>query len=456
MSWLSVNNTERNYWDEETETMPREQLLDLQLSKARTQIKYNYENSLFYKNKFDSVGLEPGDIKTWDDFRKIPFMDKNEHRAAIQESNRRFGEPFSMLSCAPLEKIVRISATSGTTGVPTFYTHTKNDIKVINKLHARKYWRIGLRPHHTVLFAFGLSLFVGGQPVVQALSDYGFLVVPVGAEGRSQRILENANLTKPQVLFCTPSLAEYLIEQSEKILKKPIKELGIKYLMCAGEPGVGIPELKRYVENAYGARMFDMQGSGHPFQAISCPGDEYKGMHLVGEDYCISELIDSSTGKNIEITDGAIGELVLTYLDWEGTPFLRYRLGDRVQVFTEPCSCGWPGIRVKLLGRTDDMLIVKGVNLYPAAIKNALLEFMPRVTGNFKIMLDQPGPRVTPPLKLTIEHGSDIGTLELPALSKEIEQFMSSSLKINPEITFVPAGSLGRAEHKTRYIEINQ
>ncbi len=442
------------FWDEELETMPREQIREIQLAKLKKQVKYNYDNSIFYRRKFDAAGLEPGDIKTWDDFKKIPFMDKNEHRATQDESLERFGHPYGMLACAPREKIVRLSATSGTTGTPTLYMLTKNDIKVLNNLHARKYWRIGLRPGDTVIVAFALSMFAGGVPSVDALWDYGMCVAPVGAEARTRRLLEFTALTKPTVLFCTPSMVEHLGEQCEKILGKPAATLGIKYLLCGGEPGAGMPEFKKRVEDMFGARMYDMLGSVQTLHAISCGGETYRGMHFLSEDFCILELLDPQTGQDLEFTDGVTGEYVFTYLDWEGTPFMRYRMGDIMQINTGACECGWPEMRLKLIGRTDDMLIVKGINIYPSAIKNILEKFAPRVTGAFRIVLDRPGHQVTPPLQLKVEHAPGLESQQITELKKEIEQYMNETARVRPEITFIPPFTLERSEHKTRYIEI--
>jgi len=448
------NCRELQHGDGQCQALSREQIREIQLTKVKKQIKYNYDNSIFYKRKLDAAGLEPGDIRTWEDFERVPFMDKNEHRAAQDESMERFGHPYGIIACAPREKIVRLSATSGTTGVPTLYTLTKNDIRVLNDLHARKYRRIGLQQGEVVIVAFALSMFAGGIPCVDALWDYGLCVAPVGAEGRTRRLLEFIVMTKPKVLFCTPSLAEHLAEQSEKILGKRASELGIKYLLCAGEPGAGIPEFKRRVEEMYGARMYDMLGSVQTLHAISCGTPEYRGMHFLSEDYCILELLDPETGKKLNFYDGVTGEYVFTYLDWEGTPFLRYRMGDIMQVFTESCPCGWPEMRLKLLGRTDDMLIVKGINIYPSAIKNILERFAPRVTGAFRVMLDRPGHQVTPPLRLKVEFGEGITEQLLPELKKEIESYMGDTARVRPQIIFVPPFSLERCEHKTRYIEI--
>jgi phenylacetate-CoA ligase len=200
--------------------------------------------------------------------------------------------------------------------------------------------------------------------------------------------------------------------------------------------------------------MYDMLGSVQTLHAISCGSAEYRGMHFLSEDYCILELLDPETGQKLDFADGVTGEYVFTYLDWEGTPFLRYRMGDIMQVFTEPCPCGWPEMRLKLLGRTDDMLIVKGINIYPSAIKNILERFAPRVTGAFRIVLDRPGHQITPPLRLKVEHGEGLEEHQLAELKKEIEQYMSETARVRPEITFIPPFTLDRSEHKTRYIEI--
>jgi len=442
------------YWNEAVETMPYEKVRELQLTKVKRQVNYNYDNSIFYRRKFDQAGIKPEDIKSWKDFTSIPLMNKEEQRKAQTESLERFGNPYGIITCAPLNKIIRISSTSGTTGTPTLYTLTKNDTKIITELHARKNWRMGLKPGHVVLHALALSMFTGGVPVIDAMQEYGLCVVPVGAEAKTRKILEFIELTKPYALKCTPSLAEHMIEQAPKIIGKEVGDLGIKLVSCGGEPGVGIPAVKKRIEEAYGAKLYDNIGGAHTFHGISCRDGVYRGMHLVSPDYCVLELVDPETKSPIEITDGAIGEMVFTFLDWEGGPFLRYDLGDMLQVFTKPCECGWPDIRFKIIGRADDMLIVKGVNIYPMAIKNFVASFMPRTTGAVRILLDKPGHRVTPPLKLKVEYDQAVSESELPLLKKEMEQLMSDIHRIRSDITFVPPYSLERESHKTKLIEV--
>src|SRR4030042_3991216 len=172
----------RKYWNPKIESMSREELRNLQFKKLKKQLRYNYENSIFYRDRFNQAGIKPGDIRTWEDFTRVPTMTKDDQRQCQEESLARFGHPYGMLACASVEKIVRLSSTSGTTGMPTLYTLTKHDVKVVRELHARKMGRMGFRPTDIVLHALALSMFTGGVPVCDALQEYGITMIPVGAE----------------------------------------------------------------------------------------------------------------------------------------------------------------------------------------------------------------------------------------------------------------------------------
>lgn len=440
-------------WNPKAELLSRDELQGLQWGRLGSQLAYNYTNSPFYRRRFDEIGLKPEDIRTWDDFRRIPTMDKHDHRKAQEESISRFGHPFGMLGCAPPEKFVILSATSGTTGTPTFYTVTAHDLKIFSELQARKFRRVGLKPGDRVLHGLSLSMFVGGIPLIEAVKSYGACTVPVGAEVGTRRLLEFAQLARPRMLVCTPSYAEYLAEKSPETIGRPVRDLGIEVIMCGGEPGASLMEVRERIESAYGAKLYDMIGATHTFHGVGCNSPEQL-MHLVSEDYCVLELLDPETKSVVELRDGAMGELVFTYLDIEGTPFVRYSLGDVLQVFTSPCECGWPGLRFRILGRSDDMLIVKGVNVYPAALRNAVVGFAPRTTGQMRVVLDQPGHRVKPPLRLVVEHGPDVSASGLPELKAALETMMHEKLKVRPEIQLVAPGTLERSSHKTKLIEV--
>jgi phenylacetate-CoA ligase len=446
------------FWNEAIETMPYDKMKDLQWKRLKKQLKYNYENSAFYrKKKFDRVGLKPEDIRSFNDFKNIPLMTKDEHRRTQEESLQRYGHPYGLITCAPKEKIIRINSTSGTTGQPTLYTLTQNDIDVLNEMHARKYWRCGLRPGNVVLQALSLSMFTGGLPLSDGLQAMGLCVVPVGIEGGTRRVLDFTLLTRPDVLIATPSFGEYLIEQSPQLIGKEARELGIRWFFCAGEPGAGIPALRKKLQEGFGAQVFDHTGGGHAFHGISCDTEPYPGMHFVSPDHCILEIVDPETQKSLEITDGATGEMVFTFIGWEGGPFMRYALGDLIQIFTKPCQCGWPDIRFKILGRADDMLIIKGANIYPAAIKSVVAEYMPRTTGALRIVLDKPGPLVNPPLRLCVEYASaDMGPDDQNNLIQEITDQIRTQLRVTPLVELVPPHSLPRESGKTSLIQIEK
>ena len=447
---------EINYWNPAIETLSADEIRVLQWRRLKKQLQYNYDHSEFYRQeKFDKAGLTPDDIHNFEDFQKIPLMTKDEHRWSQEASLRRFGHPYGLITCAPIDKIIRINSTSGTTGQPTLYTLTQNDVDVLNEMHARKYWRTGLRPGNIVLQALSLSMFTGGLPLSDGLQAMGLCVVPVGIEGGTKRVLEFALLTRPDVLIATPSFGEYLIEQTPKLVGMEARELGIRWFYCAGEPGAGIPSLRKKLQEGFGAQVFDHTGGGHAFHGISCNIEPYPGMHFVSPDHCILELVEPETKQVLPMVDGTVGEMVFTFIGWEGAPFMRYALGDLIQIFTQPCACGWPEIRFKILGRADDMLIIKGVNIYPAAIKGLVGEFVPRTTGAFRIILDRPGPLVTPPLKIRVELGHKNMTEEAKdTFVRELTNAMRDRLRVNPQIELVPPQSLPRIAGKTSLVQI--
>ena len=340
--------------------------------------------------------------------------------------------------------------TTGTTGVPTPYPLTNYDITELwGETLARGSWRAGVRSDDRVLWCFALSMVIAGVPTMMGLQKLGCTMLPVGAEAKSERILMIQSIFRGTVYGGTPSLAEYLIEQAPNLLKKPVNELGFKYLVCGGEPGAGIPEVKQKLESAYGARIFDV-GAGFGY---SCDHEEYQGMHWVADDLCYYELVDPETKAPVKMEDGAKGEALFTMLTGDGFVWIRQGMGDIHQVFTEPCPCGRTGFRYKVIGRADDMLKVKGVMVYPSHIKGVINEFVPRVTGEMRIVLDEQPPRVVPPLKVKVEHAENLTGDECDALEKEIVEAMSKRLKISPKIIWVEPGSLERSHYKGQVFE---
>jgi phenylacetate-CoA ligase len=241
-----------------------------------------------------------------------------------------------------------------------------------------------------------------------------------------------------------------MIERATEILGAPIFCLGIKALMCGGEPGAGIPEVRQRIESAYGAKLFDA-GAG---LGVSCDHPVYQGMHWIGDDLAIYELVDPDTHEPVPLTDGAQGEAVFTTLIGGGLGWTRLTLGDIHEVAVSPCPCGATGFRYRIVGRVDDMLKVKGVIVYPAAIDSVIAGFIPRVTGEFRILLDEPPPRVVPPLRLRIERGEETPEAARSELETEIARAMKERLKFTPKIIWLAPNELERSAHKTRFIEV--
>ncbi len=443
-------------WNPEIELMSADEMRHLQWRRLVEQVAYNYAQSPFYREKMENVGATPDDIQSFEDFAGLPLTTKEEHRAAQQRSLDLTGEPYEMMACAPKQEIVRINSTSGTTGVPTLYTLTQHDVDIVSEMHARKYWRAGVRPGDVMLQALSLSMFTGGLPLSQGIQHMGACVVPVGIEGGTKRVLEYFALTRPSALIATPSFGQYLIEKCEEITSKSARDLGLKWFFCAGEPGGGDPGVRNILADGFGAKVFDHTGGGHAFHGISCdcPATEYHGMHFVSEDHCLLELTDPDSGRPIAIEDGATGEMVWTFLDWRGGPLMRYAVGDVAQVFTTPCSCGLPGMRFNIIGRADDMLIVKGANVYPRAVGNVIAKFYPRVTGAFRIILPKQGPLVEPPLEIRIEYSAETSQEDREALEAEIQACFTEELRFTAKFFWVPPESLPREAMKTKLVEI--
>lgn len=423
---------------------------EIQLAKVIKLVQRLYDRKPFWRQWMDDAGVKPDDIKSLDDFsRRIPVFDKAQRRRIFEACDGDMMAVVEQTIGAAVEDLRLMAATSGTSGDPTPYPITRNDTEWFSENLARVLWRIGVRPGSRLIHAFGLSMFLAGVPYAQFFEKSGACVLPVGAEAGSQKILYFTKLFKAETMACTPSLAEHLVDKAPETIGVPVGDLSLKRLLCGGEPGAGIPEVRRKLENAYGAKLYDT-GAGF---GISCDYHEYQGMHHVADDNMYFELVDQNTYEPVPFEDGAVGMPVQTTLDGEGFLWFRETIGDICQVFTEPCPCGQSGFRYKVIGRKDDMLKVKGVIVYPSAVDGIITGFVPRVTGEFRIVLDEPPPRVVPPLNLRVEYGEAVKEAELEALEKEIVAKLHAALKVTPTIQWLRPNTLERYAHKTKFIE---
>jgi len=423
----------------------------IQLKKLKKMLARMKATAPFYKRLFEQNKFEPEKLRGFDEFKeKVALFDKAALRQLVLDSGGDILKAIEQIMPVTVDELDYIGTTTGTTGIPTPYPLTRYDINELwGEVMARGAWRAGIRSEDRVLWCFALSMVIAGVPTMMGMQKLGCTMLPVGAEAKSERILLIQSLFRGTVYVGTPSLAEYLIEQAPKIVGKDVGQLGFTTLFCGGEPGAGIPEIKKKLESAYGCRLFDA-GAGF---GCSCDHEEYQGMHWLADDLCYYELVDPDTKEPIPMENGAKGEALFTMLAGDGWVWIRQGMGDIHQVFTDPCPCGRSGFRYKVIGRSDDMLKVKGVMVYPSHLKGVVNDFVPRVTGEMRIVLDEKPPRVTPPLKIRVEHAQGISGADLTALENEIVDAMSKRLKINPKILWAEPGSLERSHYKGQVFE---
>jgi len=443
---------DRPYWNMEIEPrLNTPEMARIQFEKLKKMLVRLQGSSPFYRKMMEDRRLAPESLSSFDEFKeRIEPFNKQSLRDLVAACEGNLLKALDQLMPIRVEELDWISTTTGTTGVPTPYPLTNKDIEMLwGETLARGAWRAGVRSNDRILFCFALSMVIAGVPTMIALQKLGATMIPVGAEAKSERILLMQSLFHGTVFAGTPSLAEYLIEQSPRLIGKEVGQLGFKALICGGEPGAGIPEVKAKLESAYQCRIFDV-GAGFGF---SCDHPQYQGMHWMVDDLCYYELVDPETKAPVPLEQGARGEALFTTLDADGWIMIRQSMGDMHEVFTEPCPCGRSGFRYKIVGRSDDMLKVKGVMVYPSHLKGVINEFIPRVTGEMRIVLDEKPPRVVPPLKVRVEHAEGLSVEELKALEKEIVEAMSKRLKISPRILWAEPGSLERSHYKGQTFE---
>ena len=447
---------DQKYFNMETEPLLNTpQMREFQWEKLQEAIRYFYEKVPFERRRFERAGVKPGDITSFTDFAEaIPPIGQADYRDAMDKGGLDLPKVYlDLFGEERFKDLFILTSTSGTTGIPTPYPLFKSGLDRVADIFGRMAWRVGIRPGDRLAVCFGLSMHAAGTPQMFWYRTMpGLTIIPMGAEAGTERLLEFFKVFKPTVFTGTPSLALHLIERAPQVLGEPVSNLDFRILFCGAEPGAGIPEVKQRLESEYDARLFDI-GAGY---GCSCDHPVYQGMHWVADDFCYYELVDPDTGRPVPLTNGATGLAVFTPLEPAHGHFfwsMRYTLNDIHQVFTDACPCGKSGFRYKVVGRADDMLKVKGVPVYPAAIQGVIHSFIPKLTGHFRIVLDEPPPRVVPPLKLTVEYGEALREEELGALEKQVLDDMHHLLKIRPAITWVKPGTFERATKKTKLIE---
>jgi phenylacetate-CoA ligase len=432
------------YWNPQIEAMPWEDVQAMQLAKLRRQLDYVAGRSPFYRRKLADAGFEPASLRRLDELRRMPFTTKEELRES-QVATPPLGEH----AAADLADVIRIHSSSGTTGRPSYVGITAHDRDVWNETVSRVYYCEGVRRDDVVIHGFGLGFFVGGLPLKDAIENIGATFIPIGT-GASDRLVTSIRDLGGTVLTCTPSYANYLAEYIRERFDMEPSELGLRRILLGAEPGGGIPAVRERLAEDFGAFVAESLGNADLIPTYSANCDELDGNHFLAPDFMILEVIDPDTGDALELSDGLEGELVATHIDRDCVPLLRFRVRDRVVVKTSPCPCGRTSPRFTCVGRTDDMLIVAGVNVWPSALKDLVTSLHPRTTGAMQILLSRPPPRVDPPLRVQVESGPDVG--DVSRLKRELEELIRDRLIVKAEVDVVPPESLPRFEMKAQLI----
>ena len=420
-----------NYYQPEIETMPLEQLQALQSERLVEQVKFVYENVEFYRNKMDEAGLKPEDIKGIEDLHKLPFITKDDLRDEY---------PYGLLG-VPLEDCVRIQSTSGTTGRRVVAFYTQEDIDIWEECCARAIVAAGGSKEDVCHVCYGYGLFTGGPGLNGGSHKVGCLTLPMSS-GNTERQLQFMTDLGSTIICCTPSYAANLGEAiQERGLKDKIK---LKAGIFGAEPWT--EEMRHNIEDALGLKAYDIYGLTEicgPGVSFEC--EEQAGMHIQ-EDHFIPEIINPETGE--VLPEGEVGELVFTCIKKKAFPLLRYRTRDLCYLTRKKCSCGRTHIRMhKPMGRSDDMMVVKGVNVWPSQIESVILN--QGYQANYQIVVDRVGNNDTieVQVELTPEMAAD-NSVSVADREKKIVAGLKSMLGIKVDVSVVEPKTITRSEGK--------
>ncbi len=428
------------YWQEEIETADREQITAWQSERLINTVKRIYDNVPLYRQRMDEAGVSPDDIKSVDDLKKLPFTYKNDLRDTY---------PFGMFA-VPMEEVATLHASSGTTGKQIVVGYTENDLKVWGDICARQLTAVGCEKTDIVHVAYGYGLFTGGLGMHRGARRKGAIALPVSS-GNTQRQITIFQDFGSNILCCTPSYAMYLAEtmEAEGVTLDKIK---LKAGIFGAEPWT--EEMRKQIEEKLGLKAYDIYGLTEimgPGVAFEC--SEQKGMH-VNEDHFIIEIIDPETGE--VLPDGEQGEIVFSAITKEAFPILRYRTRDIGVVTNETCACGRTFRRMsKPRGRSDDMLIIRGVNVFPSQIETVLIK--EGYSPNYLIVVDRVNNTDTLEVKVevTAEVFSDTVT-SITKQEKKLAEAVKSLLGVAPKITFVAPNSIERSTGKAKRVIDNR
>jgi phenylacetate-CoA ligase len=379
------------YFDERIETMPPAWTRRLEEERLAEQVSRCYDRSPFYRRKLEEAGVRPEHVERLEDLAALPFTTKEELRASQAES-----PPYGDYVCVDGIEIVRMHLSSGTTGKPLVMPYTERDVATSAEVGARAFWAAGVRPDDTLLHCLSYSFYTGGISDHAALEATGAAMIPVGL-GQSARVLELWRELRPTALFSTITYPVHLAETAAERGLDPLS-LGLAKLVVTGEPGGQIAATRKRLEELWGAEVGDTYGLSEVWGTLAGECEERAGLHFSGQDAALVELIDAESGEQIPVEQGARGELVFTHLYREAAPLIRFRSRDVAEILGVDCPCGRTGFRFRVVGRSDDMFRVRGVNVFPSAVEELMRE---QGVDRFAIVLDSFP--VEPPVRILVE-----------------------------------------------------
>jgi phenylacetate-CoA ligase len=417
------------YFDERIETMPPAWTRRLEEERLADQVSRAYERAPFYRRKLDEAGLRPEEIERLEDLALMPFTTKEELRESQADS-----PPYGDYACADEIEIVRVHLSSGTTGTPLVMAYTERDLATSADVGARAFWAAGVRPDDTVLHCLAYSFYTGGLSDHAALEATGAAMVPVGL-GQSARVLELWRTLRPTAVFSTITYPLHLAEAAAERGLEP-RKLGLAKLIVTGEPGGQIAATRRRLEELWGATVGDTYGLSDIWGTLAGECEERDGLHFAGQGAALVELVDPESGEGLDIETGSRGELVFTHLHREASPLLRFRSRDVAEVVALECPCGRTGFRFRVVGRSDDMFRVRGMNVFPSAVEELLRE---HGVDRFAILLEHFP--VEPPVKILVEGAN--------GRERALAEAVRARLDFSCEIA---AATLPRAEAKSKVL----
>ena len=429
------------YWNPQIERMPLDELNKLQEDKLRYIVHYVYQHSPFYRKKFDDNGVKPEDIKTLDDVKKLPFTYKKDLRDTY---------PTGMF-CVPNTLLVRFHVSSGTTGKPTVVGYTKNDISEWNTSLARALTSIGVGRGDIIQVSYGYGLFTGGLGLHYGAEEVGTTVLPTSA-GNTERQIELMQDLGTTVIACTPSYFLFVNETAKKEGISIKNDTKLRVGILGAEPWS--EAMRARIEDLTGIKAYDVFGTSELSGPLFTECTYQDGIHIWADQFLV-EVVDPETGE--ELKDGEQGELVITTLAKEALPLIRYKIGDLTVKKSEPCRCGRTHPRImRIMGRVDDMLVVRGINVFPGQIESVLMN-VPEVGEHFMIIVDRVNELdyMKVQIEMTDAAFSD-KVNDIINLENKVASALKSVLNLNVKVELVEHGSLPRSMGKSKKVIDNR